>query len=174
MTGGLATASFYNVAIVVSSIDRAVEWYGRVFGFVEQARGPIAEGTVALMNGCGVTLEILEWGLEEEPIRPEVLFADPPYHLLPVGNKIPVFNVDDPLRCDGRVRGARRHDPLAREGACSWLAVPRRSATWTATSSTSSSATRNEATDRALGIACALGATATVPTADAADLVLEG
>lgn len=95
MTGGLATASFYNVAIVVSSIDRAVEWYGRVFGFVEQARGPIAEGTVALLNGAGVTLEILEWGLEEEPIRPEVLFADPPYHLLPVGNKILVFNVDD-------------------------------------------------------------------------------
>jgi catechol 2,3-dioxygenase-like lactoylglutathione lyase family enzyme len=95
VTGGLATASFYNVAIVVSSIDRAVEWYGRVFGFVEQARGPIAEGTVALMNGAGVTLEILEWGLEEEPIRPEVLFADPPYHLLPVGNKILVFNVDD-------------------------------------------------------------------------------
>jgi len=95
MTGGLATASFYNVAIVVSSIDRAVEWYGRVFGFVEQARGPIAEGTVALMNGAGVTLEILEWGLEEEPIRPEVLFADPPYHLLPVGNKILVFVVDD-------------------------------------------------------------------------------
>jgi catechol 2,3-dioxygenase-like lactoylglutathione lyase family enzyme len=95
VTGGLATASFYNVAIVVSSIDRAVEWYGRVFGFVEQARGPIAEGTVALMNGCGVTLEILEWGLEEEPIRPAVLFADPPYHLLPVGNKILVFNVDD-------------------------------------------------------------------------------
>ena len=58
MTGGLATASFYNVAIVVSSIDRAVEWYGRIFGFVEQARGPIAEGTVALMNGCGLTVEV--------------------------------------------------------------------------------------------------------------------
>jgi catechol 2,3-dioxygenase-like lactoylglutathione lyase family enzyme len=93
---GLASASFYTVATVVSDLDEAIDWYGRVLGFEEQARGPIAEGEVALLRGGGgATLELLECRLPEPTVRLAELFAEPPLHVLPVGNKFLVFQVDD-------------------------------------------------------------------------------
>jgi len=93
---GLSSVSFYTVATVVSDLDEAIDWYGRVLGFAQEARGPIAEGEVALLHGAGgATLELLECRLPEPTVRLAALFADPPLHVLPVGNKFLVFQVDD-------------------------------------------------------------------------------
>jgi catechol 2,3-dioxygenase-like lactoylglutathione lyase family enzyme len=91
---GLASIAFHNVATAVSSLDAAVEWYGRVLGFEEDGRASIAEGEGALLRGAGVMLELLEFRLDE-PVRVDELFAEPPFHLRPIGNKFLVFDVDD-------------------------------------------------------------------------------
>ena len=95
LQASLASISFYAVATVVSNLDDAIDWYQRVLGFTEEARGPIAEGEVALLEGGGVTLELLECRLPESSVRLDELFADPPLHVLPIGNKFLVFDVDD-------------------------------------------------------------------------------
>jgi catechol 2,3-dioxygenase-like lactoylglutathione lyase family enzyme len=93
---GLASLSLHNLATTVSDLDAAVDWYERVLGFVCEVRTPIPEGEVAVLRGAGVQLELLTASrMSEPPVRLAPLFADPPGHLLPIGNKFVVFEVDD-------------------------------------------------------------------------------
>jgi len=93
---GLASLTLHNLATVVSDLDAAISWYERVLGFRLEARGDIAEGEVALLQAGHVRLELLDSShLDEQPVRLEPLFADPPGHLLVIGNKFLVLQVDD-------------------------------------------------------------------------------
>jgi methylmalonyl-CoA/ethylmalonyl-CoA epimerase len=93
---GLASLTLHNLATVVSDLDAAIAWYERVLGFRLDARGDIAEGEVALMRGAGVHLELLDSShMHEQPVRVDAVFADPPAHLLAIGNKFLVFTVAD-------------------------------------------------------------------------------
>jgi catechol 2,3-dioxygenase-like lactoylglutathione lyase family enzyme len=92
----LASLTLHNMAIIVSDLESAADWYERVLGFSREARIDIAEGVVILMSGAGVRLELLHPSRMDEPqIRLEPLHADPPGHVLPIGNKFLVFEVDD-------------------------------------------------------------------------------
>jgi catechol 2,3-dioxygenase-like lactoylglutathione lyase family enzyme len=83
---------------VVSDLDAAIAWYERVLGFRLEVRGDIAEGQVALLRGADVHLELLDSShMDEPPVRLDPLFADPPGHLLALGNQFLVFTVDDIL-----------------------------------------------------------------------------
>jgi catechol 2,3-dioxygenase-like lactoylglutathione lyase family enzyme len=93
---GLASLGLHNVAMSVSDLDLAIEWYTRVLGFEFVARAEINEGQVALMSGAGTHMELLDSSKVPEPrIHLDPLFADPPRHLLPIGTKFLVFEVDD-------------------------------------------------------------------------------
>jgi glyoxylase I family protein len=97
--GGLTSLTLHNLATVVSDLDAAVDWYERVLGFSCEARAAIAEGDVAVLKGCGMRLELLTPSrMEQPPVRLDPLFADPPGHLLAIGNKFLVFEVDDLAR----------------------------------------------------------------------------
>jgi catechol 2,3-dioxygenase-like lactoylglutathione lyase family enzyme len=91
---GLGSPTFACTAIVVSDLDRAVEWYGRILGFTVVERMKIDGATVALLEGSGAQLELLQSDVPSVSTEPS-LFADPPDHLLPTGNKFLVFAVED-------------------------------------------------------------------------------
>lgn len=95
-SSALASLTLHNMAIIVSDLESAADWYERVLGFRREARVDIAEGVVILMSGAGVRLELLHPSRMDEPqIRLEPLYADPPDHVLPIGNKFLVFEVED-------------------------------------------------------------------------------
>jgi len=95
-SGGLASLGFHNVATVVADMDKSIAWYCDVLGFALDARMDIAEGEVAILSGAGTHLELLCGSAMDEPaIRLEELFAEPPRHILPIGNKALVFDVAD-------------------------------------------------------------------------------
>jgi catechol 2,3-dioxygenase-like lactoylglutathione lyase family enzyme len=97
--GGLTSLTLHNLATVVADLDAACEWYERVLGFSCELRTEIAEGDVAVLAGAGMRLELLTPSrMEEPPTRLDPLFADPPGHLLAIGNKFLVFEVDDLAR----------------------------------------------------------------------------
>jgi methylmalonyl-CoA/ethylmalonyl-CoA epimerase len=102
--GGLTSLTLHNLATVVSDLDVAVDWYQRVLGFSCQARIDIAEGEVAVLSGAGVQLELLTPSrMDEAPVRLDALFAPPPRHLLAIGNKFLVFEVDDLARASAEL-----------------------------------------------------------------------
>jgi catechol 2,3-dioxygenase-like lactoylglutathione lyase family enzyme len=93
---GLGSLALHNVAVTVSDMELAIEWYSRVFGFELVTRADIDEGEVALMSGAGTRIELLEASKLPEPqLHLAPLFAEPPLHLLPIGAKFLVFEVDD-------------------------------------------------------------------------------
>jgi catechol 2,3-dioxygenase-like lactoylglutathione lyase family enzyme len=91
---GLASMTYYCVAVVVADLDRSAHWYETVLGLRETTRLVIPGATVALLDCAGTRVELI---CSDEPSVPVVpsLFADPPDHLLPIGNKFLVFEVDD-------------------------------------------------------------------------------
>jgi catechol 2,3-dioxygenase-like lactoylglutathione lyase family enzyme len=91
---GLESLTFACTAIAVIDLDRAIDWYGSILGFTTLARIPIEGATVALLEGAGTQLEFLQRNEPSVSTEPS-LFADPPDHLLPAGNKFLVFRVDD-------------------------------------------------------------------------------
>jgi catechol 2,3-dioxygenase-like lactoylglutathione lyase family enzyme len=104
---GLGSLTLHNLATVVSDLDAAVAWYERVLGFSLEARGEIAEGEVALLRGANAHLELLDCShLDEPPIRLEAMFAEPPGHLLVIGAKAMVFEVDDLARASAELEDA--------------------------------------------------------------------
>jgi catechol 2,3-dioxygenase-like lactoylglutathione lyase family enzyme len=93
---GVASLTLDNLATVVSDLDIAIEWYDRVLGFHLEARAENERGEVAFLCGAGTRLELLTASNMAQPqVRLEPLFADPPGHVLPIGNKFLVFQVDD-------------------------------------------------------------------------------
>jgi catechol 2,3-dioxygenase-like lactoylglutathione lyase family enzyme len=59
--GGLESLTYANTAVVVTDLDRAIEWYGRHLGFTERARVRIDGANVALLEGAGTQLEFLQY-----------------------------------------------------------------------------------------------------------------
>jgi len=102
---GLASLGFHNVATVVTDMDRSIEWYCAVLGFELDARMNIAEGELAILSGAGTHIELLCASAMDEPaIRLEELFAEPPGHMLPIGNKAMVFDVADLTRASDELQ----------------------------------------------------------------------
>jgi catechol 2,3-dioxygenase-like lactoylglutathione lyase family enzyme len=91
---GLDSLTYTTTAVVVAELDSAIEWYGHVLGFAEFARMKIDGAGLALLEGCGTQLEFLQYD-ESSVVTAPSLFADPPEHLRPIGNKFLVFAVDD-------------------------------------------------------------------------------
>jgi catechol 2,3-dioxygenase-like lactoylglutathione lyase family enzyme len=91
---GLDSLAFACTAIVVADLDRSVGWYESILGFICTARMRIDGATVALLEGAGTQLELIQGDAPSVSTEPS-LFADPPDHLLPIGNKFLVFAVEN-------------------------------------------------------------------------------
>jgi catechol 2,3-dioxygenase-like lactoylglutathione lyase family enzyme len=91
---GLESLTYTCTAVVVADLDRAIEWYGHYLGFSERARMRIDGANVALLEGAGTQLEFLQYDDGSVTTEPS-LFAEPPEHLRPMGNKFLVFTVED-------------------------------------------------------------------------------
>ncbi|MDT5212211.1 MAG: glyoxylase family protein [Mycobacterium sp.] len=72
-------------------------------GFTEHARVRIDGANVVLLEGAGTQLELIESDGPSVSTEPS-LFADPPHHLLPKGNKFLVFAVEDLTRATDQLR----------------------------------------------------------------------
>ena len=92
--GGLGSLTYTCTAVVVADLDRAIEWYGHHLGFSERARMRIDGANVALLEGAGTQLEFLQYDDGSVTTEPS-LFAEPPEHLRPRGNKFLVFTVEN-------------------------------------------------------------------------------
>ncbi len=92
--GGLESLTYACTAVVVADLDRAIAWYGHHLGFTECARMRIEGADVALLEGAGTQVEFLQYDQGSVTTVPS-LFADPPEHLRPMGNKFLVFTVED-------------------------------------------------------------------------------
>jgi catechol 2,3-dioxygenase-like lactoylglutathione lyase family enzyme len=86
--------SLHNIAVSVSDLDSSVAWWARIFGLQVAARSRFEtiNADVAFMKGAGFQLELLQ---VPGCFRIDELFADPPEHVLPIGAKSLVFQVDD-------------------------------------------------------------------------------
>jgi catechol 2,3-dioxygenase-like lactoylglutathione lyase family enzyme len=100
---GLDSLVFACTTIVVADLGRCVQWYEDMLGFTLQARIRIDGANVALLEGAGTQLELIEGDRPSVSTDPS-LFADPPDHLLPTGNKFLVFAVEDIHRATDQLR----------------------------------------------------------------------
>jgi len=103
----MATFRLEHAAISVSDLERAVDWYGRAFGFQEVSRGdkPALRVKVALLRLGDMMLEVFQ------PYEPEPMPAGEgslQTSLRRLGSKHVAFAVDD-------ITAARDH--LAAQGA---------------------------------------------------------
>jgi len=63
--GGLESLTYANTAVVVTDLDRAIQWYGRHLGFTERARACASPGRTSHCsrapapnwNSCSTTTE---------------------------------------------------------------------------------------------------------------------
>lgn len=103
-TTGLATLALYNIAFTVADLDQAVSWYTDILGFRLINRSvfeiPAGSATVAIMEGAGIRLELLHVPGGK---KIEEMFAPVPMHLIPIGNKVIVFQVDDLKAASGEL-----------------------------------------------------------------------
>lgn len=81
-------------ALAVEDLGRAIAWWRDVLGFdlISRARVNAVNAEAAIVRGAGIEIELLE---APGRYRIEALFADPPEHLQPVGNKALVFETAD-------------------------------------------------------------------------------
>lgn len=95
-TNGLASLSLYDIAFTVADIDQAVAWYTNILNFKLINRStfdiPAGKATAAIMEGAGIRLELLHVPGGK---RIEEMFAPVPMHLIPIGAKAIVFQVED-------------------------------------------------------------------------------
>ncbi|WCT13272.1 VOC family protein [Mucilaginibacter jinjuensis] len=93
---GLASLSLYDVAFTVSDLNKATNWYASVLNFKLVKTSafdiPTGQATAAIMEGAGIRLELLHIPGGK---RIEAMFAPVPLHLIPIGNKAIVFQVED-------------------------------------------------------------------------------
>ncbi|MBF4515813.1 VOC family protein [Flavobacterium sp. ANB] len=93
---GLASFSLYNIAFTVSNIDQSIKWYSDIFDFKLVSRTtfaiPSGSAEAAILEAGGMRIELLNI---PNPERIEALFADAPLHLIPLGNKSIVLQVED-------------------------------------------------------------------------------
>lgn len=91
---GLQSLSLHNLAFTVSDIEKTIQWYEATLGFKVLTRTvfPAIDAQVAFIQTSNIRLEVLQ---AQNGFRIEELFADAPNHLLPIGNKTLVLQVND-------------------------------------------------------------------------------
>lgn len=93
---GLQSFSLYNIAFSVADINKSIKWYRDVFGFRLISRSvftvPAGQAEAAIIFGGGLYLELVHVPGAK---RIDEMFAEVPLHLLPIGNKFIVLQVDD-------------------------------------------------------------------------------
>ena len=84
----------FGLAVVVSNLEQSIEWYQDVLGFqiLERTDFPAVNAKGAFLEGAGIRLELLK---SDQGFRIAEMFADPPAHILPVGNKALILYVED-------------------------------------------------------------------------------
>ncbi|MGI4821648.1 MAG: VOC family protein [Janthinobacterium lividum] len=93
-TNGLQSLSLHNLAFTVSDLEKTIQWYGDTLGFEVLNRVSFAAigAQVAFLQKADVRLEVLQ---APGGFRISEMFADAPAHLLPIGNKVLVLQVND-------------------------------------------------------------------------------
>lgn len=93
---GLESLTLYNMSITVANLESAIKWYSTILNFnlIAQTSFQMPGGkvTAALISGAGVKIELLNIPNNRRICD---LFAPAPYHLIPIGSKTIVFQVDD-------------------------------------------------------------------------------
>lgn len=91
---GLQSLRFHNLAFTVSDIEKTIHWYETTLGFKVLSRTtfPAANAQIAFLQLADIQLEVLQ---TKDGFRLEELFANAPNHLLPIGNKSLVLQVND-------------------------------------------------------------------------------
>lgn len=93
-SNGLQSLSLHNLAFTVSDLDKTIQWYGDILGFkvLNRVTFPAIGAQVAFLQNADVRLEVLQ---APGGFRINEMFADAPAHLLPIGNKVLVLQVND-------------------------------------------------------------------------------
>ncbi|GAB3220520.1 VOC family protein [Spirosoma arcticum] len=92
---GLQSLGLHNLAFTVSDVEKAIQWYGDILGFQVLRREiftALGDAEIAFLQKSNIRLEILR---VRDGFRIKELFADAPAHLLPIGNKSLVLQVND-------------------------------------------------------------------------------
>jgi catechol 2,3-dioxygenase-like lactoylglutathione lyase family enzyme len=93
---GLASLSLYDIAFTVSDLDKSIEWYAENLNFKLINKSsfdlPAGKASAAIMEGAGIRMELLKVPGGK---KIEEMFAPVPLHLIPIGNKAIVFQVED-------------------------------------------------------------------------------
>lgn len=91
---GLQSLRSHNLAFTVSDIEKTIHWYESTLGFKVLSRTAIPPigAQIAFLQLADIRLEVLQ---AKDGFRLEELFADAPNHLLPIGNKSLVLQVND-------------------------------------------------------------------------------
>jgi catechol 2,3-dioxygenase-like lactoylglutathione lyase family enzyme len=93
---GLDTLSLYNIAFTVGDLEKSITWYSVVLNFnlvnKTSFEFPSGSASIAILKGSGIRLELIEFPNGK---RIEELFAPAPLHLIPIGTKAIVFQVED-------------------------------------------------------------------------------
>ena len=91
---GLQSLHFHNLAFTVSDIEKTIHWYETTLGFKVLSRTafPAANAQIAFLQLADIQLEVLQ---TKDGFRLDAIFADAPNHLLPIGNKSLVLQVND-------------------------------------------------------------------------------
>lgn len=93
---GLQNVTVYGFAFTVKDLDRSVKWYHDILGFNKENEETFdingKKAKIAFMELAHVKLEMLQ---VEGGHRIEAIFAAPPDHLLPIGNKTLILQVPD-------------------------------------------------------------------------------
>jgi catechol 2,3-dioxygenase-like lactoylglutathione lyase family enzyme len=93
---GIKSFSLYNIAFTVTNLDASLKWYSDVFGFNLVSRSsfqlPTGTAEAAIIEANGLKLELL---YVPHGKRIEEMFAELPFHLIPIGNKAVVLQVTD-------------------------------------------------------------------------------
>jgi catechol 2,3-dioxygenase-like lactoylglutathione lyase family enzyme len=86
--------SIFGLAISVSNLENSIAWYQNVLGFklLKRTDFPAINAKGAFLEGAGIRLELLQ---SDKGFRIEEMFADPPQHIMPIGNKALILYVDD-------------------------------------------------------------------------------
>lgn len=92
---GLQSLSLHNLAFTVSDVEKATEWYRDSLGFEVLRREiftALGDAEIAFLKKSDIRLEMLR---VKDGFRINELFAEAPAHLLPIGNKSLVLQVND-------------------------------------------------------------------------------